>query len=94
MELGLLMLIAAVLGGGVCGGLLNSWGVRRMAFRLDARVSDLETMMLGEIKKRAGLEGVKAKSLKQRQMEMVQELQLDKLPAQNSAPTLEYVRHW
>jgi hypothetical protein len=53
MELAILMVIAAVIGGGVAGGLLTTWQVHRRLFRLEYAQNDTERILTRETKKRA-----------------------------------------
>jgi hypothetical protein len=54
MELALLYLIAAVLGGGVSGALLTTWSVHRRLRSLEFHLVDLERVIMRETKRRAG----------------------------------------
>jgi hypothetical protein len=53
MELALLVVIAAVLGGGVSGALLTTWNVHRRLRSLEYHLIDLERITIRETKRRA-----------------------------------------
>lgn len=46
MDVALLAVIAGVLGAGIAGALVTTWGFHRRAFRLECRVQDLEERLL------------------------------------------------
>jgi len=65
MDFAILVLITAVLGGGVCGGALSAWGQARRTLGLKTRVDALELdlelfkrQLVAEIKRRSGQEGL------------------------------------
>jgi len=53
MDVAILVLIAAVIGGGVTGALLTTWSMHRRLFRLEYLVYDQEKIILKEQKRRA-----------------------------------------
>jgi len=53
MDVAILVLIAAVIGGGVTGALVTTWSMHRRLFRLEYLVYDQEKLILKEQKKRA-----------------------------------------
>lgn len=53
MEHGLLVLIAAVVGGGVLGALLRAWSFHARLYSLESRLVTVETGLLREQKVRA-----------------------------------------
>src|SRR2546425_12659128 len=53
MDVAILVLIAAVIGGGVTGALLTTWSMHRRLFRLEYLVYDQERVLLKETKRRA-----------------------------------------
>jgi len=53
MELGLLALIALVLGGGVAGGLLTTWSLYRRTLRLEDIVNQLQDIVTRQDKRKA-----------------------------------------
>jgi hypothetical protein len=53
MELALLTVIAAVLGGGVSGALLTTWNVHRRLRSIEFHLIDTERVLTREVKRRA-----------------------------------------
>jgi len=53
MELGLLAVIALVLGGGVAGGLLTTWSLYRRTLRLEDIVNQLQDIVTRQDKRKA-----------------------------------------
>jgi hypothetical protein len=83
METATVILIAAILGGGVCGGLLNAWGVALRCYRTECAVADLQAAILREVKKRAGAEGLDKRAEARQNLKMAQELQVPVGASQN-----------
>lgn len=54
MDYAIILLIAACLGAGVAGSLLTTWGLRRLAFRLESELEDVKQTLIREVKRRAG----------------------------------------
>ena len=95
MDTAILMMIALVLGGGTCGGLLGAWGaVRRtlaLKTRLDALELDLELFkrqLVAEIKRRSGQEGLDQRKRNKEIEDLVRNLPTEKnvQPVNNFAP--------
>lgn len=53
MEFALWAVILISLAAGVCGALLNSWGLRRKVYRLELDVADLQNKLLTTVKQNA-----------------------------------------
>jgi len=56
MEISILVLIVAVVAGGVLGGVLRGWSLLATQYALSERVSLLEGSLLREVKSRAAKE--------------------------------------
>jgi len=97
MDTAILVLIAAVLGGGVCGGTLSAWGLAKRTLglktRVDAMEIDLEVFkqrLVAEVKRRSGQEG-----LDQRKRNKEIEDLVRNLPAQkNVQPANNFETPW
>jgi hypothetical protein len=94
MDTAILVLIAAVIGGGVTGAVATTWGLHlnllRLKNRVDASEISLETLknqLVAEIKRRAGEKG-----RDQRMIDKELETLARSLPAKNIPPTFE--RQW
>jgi hypothetical protein len=94
MNTAILVLIAAVIGGGMCGALAITWGMHlkllALKNRVDASEISLETLknqLVAEIKRRAGEKG-----RDQRIIDREVEALARSLPAKNIPPTFE--RQW
>jgi len=72
MELALLALIASVIGGGVTGALLVSWGLHRRTYSLECQLTDVQKSLVVEVKKRAGTERWKQKDLAEQLVPLLQ----------------------
>lgn len=56
MELGLLVVIAAVIAGGVLGSMIRAWSISSRLFSLEDRLETLERSHLREVKSRVSME--------------------------------------
>lgn len=56
MELGLLVVIAAVIAGGVLGSTVRAWSISSRLFSLEDRLETLERAHLREVKSRVSME--------------------------------------
>jgi hypothetical protein len=56
MEIGLLVVIAAVIAGGVLGSTLRAWSISSRLFSLEDRLDTLERAHLREVKSRVSME--------------------------------------
>jgi len=85
MDTAILVLIAAVLGGGVCGGALSAWGIAKRTLglktRVDAMEIDLEVFkqrLVAEVKRRSGQEGLDQRKRNKEIEELVRNLPANK----------------
>ena len=56
MEIGLLVVIAAVIAGGVLGSTIRAWSISSRLFSLEDRLETLERAHLREVKSRVSME--------------------------------------
>lgn len=56
MEVGLLVVIAAVIAGGVLGAVVRGWSISSRLFSLEDRLETLERAHLREVKSRVSME--------------------------------------
>ena len=52
-EYAIILLIACVIGGGVCGAVLRSWSIDRRLYSLEVAVAELQGLVTREVKIRA-----------------------------------------
>lgn len=52
-EYAIILLIACVIGGGVCGAVLRSWSLDRRLYSLEVAVGELQGLVTREVKIRA-----------------------------------------
>jgi hypothetical protein len=97
MDAAILMLIASVLGGGVCGGLISALGVHRRTLALKTRMDAVEihaellkNQLLALIKRSAGEVG---RGQRERNKE-IEELAQSLLAKKNVQPANNYAPQW
>lgn len=96
MEYAIIVLIGLGIGAGACGGCVIAMGLMIRTLGLKNRVDALEILaeltkgqLVAEIKRRAGAEGLNARSLKKEIEAMVQNL-----PAQNNPNWSDFERQY